>query len=91
MSCPSQETASERNAQAAQGPPPPSHGNLTEDRPMTWQQSLELAELEADIAEEAYLAAFEAEEHPEILEQLRTEATITRHRYYEAYNSDLAH
>lgn len=57
---------------------------------MTWHQKLELAELEADIAEEAYHAAFDADEHPEILEQLRTEATITRHKYYDAYSADLA-
>jgi len=57
---------------------------------MTFQQSLELAELEADIAAERYLEAFEAEEHPEILEQLNTEAAIARHRYYDAYSADLA-
>ena len=57
---------------------------------MTFQQSLELAELEADIAVERYLEAFEAEEHPEILEQLNTEAAIARHRYYDAYSADLA-
>ena len=58
---------------------------------MTLQQSLELAELEADIAAERFLEAFEADEHPEILKQLNTEATIARHKYYEAYNADLAH
>lgn len=57
---------------------------------MTFQQSLELAELEADIAAERYLEAFEAEEHPEILEQLNTEAAIARHHYYNAYSADLA-
>lgn len=57
---------------------------------MTLQQSLELAELEADIAAERYLEAFEADEHPEILEQLNTEATIARHKYYDAYTADLA-
>ena len=91
MSCPSRKTASERNAQAALGPPHLSHGNLTKDRPRTLQQSLELAELEADIAAERFLEAFEADEHPEILEQLNTEATIARHKYYEAYSADLAH
>lgn len=58
---------------------------------MTYQQSLELAELEADIAYEKYLEAFKAKEHPEIVEQLNVEAAIARHRYYEAYNADLAH
>jgi len=58
---------------------------------MTYQQSLELAELEADIAYEKFLEAFEADEHPEIVEQLNVEASIARHRYYEAYNADLAH
>jgi ribosome assembly protein YihI (activator of Der GTPase) len=58
---------------------------------MTYQQSLELAELEADIAYEKYLEAFEADEHPEIVEQLNVEASIARHRYYEAYSEDLAH
>ena len=57
---------------------------------MTWEQTLELAELEADIAQERFLTAFEADEHPEILEQLRTEATISRHKYYAAYHADLA-
>ncbi|WP_169054458.1 hypothetical protein [Nitratireductor sp. XY-223] len=57
---------------------------------MTYQQSLDLAELEADIAYEKFLEAFEADEHPEILEQLNVEASIARHRYYEAYNADLA-
>lgn len=58
---------------------------------MTYQQSLDLAELEADMAYEKFLEAFEADEHPEILEQLDVEATIARHRYYDAYSADLAH
>lgn len=58
---------------------------------MTFQQSLELAELEADISAERYFEAFEADEHPEILEQLNTEAMIAHHRYNETCNSDLAH
>lgn len=57
---------------------------------MTYQQSLELAELEADIAHERYMEAIETDEHPEILELLNTEATIARHKYYEAYHADLA-
>ena len=58
---------------------------------MTYQQSLDLAELEADMAYEKFLEAFEADEHPEILEQLNVEATIARHRYYDAYSADRAH
>lgn len=58
---------------------------------MTYQQSLDLAELEADMAYETFLEAFEADEHPEILEQLNVAATIARHRYYDAYSADLAH
>lgn len=58
---------------------------------MTYEQALDLAEFEADIALEKFLAAFEAEEHPEVIEQLNVEATIARHRYHEAYNADLAH
>ncbi len=57
---------------------------------MTYQQSLDLAELEADIAFERYLEAFDEDEHPEVLEQLNVEATIARNRYYEAYSADLA-
>jgi len=58
---------------------------------MTYEQSLDLAELEADIAYEKFLEAFEADEHPEVLEQLNVEATLARHRYYDAYSADLAH
>lgn len=58
---------------------------------MTLEQSLDLAELEADLAYEKFLEAFEADEHPEILEQLNVEATLARHRYYDAYSADLAH
>ncbi len=50
---------------------------------MTYQQSLDLAELEADIAFERYLEAFDEDEHPEVLEQLNVEAIIARNRYYE--------
>lgn len=57
---------------------------------MTFQQSLELAELEADIAFERYLEAFDTNEHPEILEQLNIEAALAHHRYHDAYSVDLA-
>ncbi len=50
---------------------------------MTYQQSLDLAELEADIAFERYLEAFDRDEHPEGMEQLNVEATIAGNRYYE--------
>ncbi|MCI4643447.1 MAG: hypothetical protein MRY64_01555 [Hyphomonadaceae bacterium] len=58
---------------------------------MTYQQALDLAEFEADIALEKFLAAFEADEHPEVIELLNVEATIARRRYDEAYEEDLAH
>jgi uncharacterized membrane protein YgaE (UPF0421/DUF939 family) len=58
---------------------------------MTFEQSLDLAELEADIAFERYLEAFDTNEHPEVLEQLNTEAALARHRYHDAYTTDLAH
>ncbi len=57
---------------------------------MTLQQSLDIAELQADIAYERYLTAFETDKHPEVLEQLNTEATVARHKYYDAYSADLA-
>ncbi len=57
---------------------------------MTYQKSLDLAELEADITFERYLEAFDEDEHREVPEQLNVEATIARDRYYEAYSADLA-
>ncbi len=50
---------------------------------MTYQQSFDLAELEADSAFERYLETFDEDEHPEVLEQLNVKATIARDRYYE--------
>ena len=47
--------------------------------------------IEADLDYEKFLEAFEADEHPEILELLNVEATLARHRYYDAYSADLAH
>lgn len=58
---------------------------------MTFEQSLDLAELEADIAFERYLEAFDTNEHPEVLEQLNTEAALARNRYFDANSADLAH
>ena len=63
---------------------------LTLEEQMTLQQSIDLAEVEADIAYEKYNQASEADEHPEIISQLNVEATIARHRYYDALNADLA-
>lgn len=57
---------------------------------MTYQQSLELAELEADMAAERYFEAFEADAHPEVLDQLTIEAEIAHRRYHETYRHDLA-
>ncbi len=58
---------------------------------MTYQQSLDLAELEADIAFERYLEAFDEDEYPEVPEQLNVKAASARDQYYEAYSADLAH
>ena len=69
----------------------PAEKPLTKDEQMTLQQSLDLAEIEADLAYEKFLEAFDADEHPEVLEQLNVEATIARHRYYDTLNADLAH
>ena len=75
---------------AAHGPPPHPCHSSAKDSPMTYQQSLDLTELEADFAWVRYLEALEADEHPEIIELLNIEATIARHNYYEAYSADLA-
>jgi len=68
----------------------PDNTTLTQDDQMTFQQALDLAEIEADLAHEQFLEAFEADAHPEQIEQLRNEATLSRHRYYDALNADLA-
>lgn len=57
---------------------------------MTFQDRLDHAELEADLADEKFFAAFESDEHPELIDQLRTEAEFARYRYYSALNADLA-
>ena len=41
---------------------------------MTLEQSIDLAELQADMAFEAYLAAFDEDAHPQNLDSLETEA-----------------
>ena len=58
---------------------------------MTYQQSLDLAEIEADLALERYLEAFEADAHPQILDQLNVEADLARQRYEEASEMEPAH
>ena len=58
---------------------------------MTFQQTLELAEMEADIAFERYIEAFNADEHPEMLDQLTTEAYSAQERYDEMINLVPAH
>jgi hypothetical protein len=57
---------------------------------MTLQQALDLAELEADRADEELAQALDLDEHPELIDSLRTEATIARYRYYDALHADLA-
>lgn len=58
---------------------------------MTYQQSLDLAEIEADMAFERYIDAFNADEHPEMIETLTTEAQIAQQRYDELINLVPAH
>lgn len=58
---------------------------------MTYQQSLALAEIEADLAFERYLEAFNADEHPELLETLTTEAQVAQERYDEIIHVVPAH
>lgn len=48
---------------------------------MTLEQSIDLAELQADMAFESYLAAFDEDAHPEFLDSLEAEALIARSRY----------
>jgi hypothetical protein len=48
------------------------------DHTMTLEQSIDLAELQADMAFDAYLAAFDEDAHPETLDSLETEALIAR-------------
>ena len=48
---------------------------------MTLEQSLDLAELQADMAFETYLSAFEDGDHPEVVDGLATEAIIAQDCY----------
>ncbi|QFT95520.1 hypothetical protein FIU86_21885 (plasmid) [Roseovarius sp. THAF9] len=58
---------------------------------MTFEQTIDLAELQADMAFEAYLAAFDEDSHPETLDGLETEALIARSRYDDLRNQGLGH
>ena len=53
---------------------------------MTFQQSLDLAELEAEIAFERYYEVLSDDEHPEYLDSLKTEAQMAQQRYDELHN-----
>ncbi|MGH1464251.1 MAG: hypothetical protein ACRBBQ_02720 [Cognatishimia sp.] len=58
---------------------------------MTLEQSIDLAELQADMTLEAYLAAFDEDAHPETLDSLETEVLIARSRYDDLRNQGLGH
>lgn len=58
---------------------------------MTFQQSIDLAEIEADIAFENYIDACNLDEHPELLDTLSTAAQLAQSRYDEFTNMVPAH
>lgn len=58
---------------------------------MTYQEAIELAEVEAEIAFERFLKAFEDDEHPEIVDQLNNEAAIAQQRYETTHMEALAY
>ena len=58
---------------------------------MTFEQSLDLAELQADMAFETYLSAFEDNDHPEFIDSLATEALLAQDHFADLRNQDLAH
>ncbi|WP_151976109.1 MULTISPECIES: hypothetical protein [unclassified Roseovarius] len=58
---------------------------------MTYEQSIDLAELQADMAFEAYLTAFDEDAHPETLDSLETEALIARSCYDDLRSQGLGH
>ena len=68
----------------------PADNPVTLETQMTFQQRLDLAELEADRAQDLWNSAVDDDAHPAYLDQLSTEATLARHRYYDALNADLA-
>lgn len=57
---------------------------------MTFIQRLELADIETEIANERYQAALEANEHPEILDNLITQASLAPQRLSQLENIGLA-
>ena len=61
------------------------------DHIMTLEQSIDLAEMQADMAFEAYLAAFDEDAHPQNLDSLETEARIARSRYDDLRTRGLGH
>lgn len=58
---------------------------------MTLEQSIDLAELQADMAFDAYLTAFDEGAHPQALDSLETEALIARSRYDNLRSLGLGH
>lgn len=57
---------------------------------MTYEQSLDLAEIEADIAYEKFVEANEQEEHPEVIDTLTTNALLAADRYRSLSKQQLA-
>lgn len=68
----------------------PANTSLTLEIQMTFQQTLDLAEIEADCVQSLWDSVIEDDLHPVYLNQLSAEATLARHRYYDALNADLA-
>ncbi len=58
---------------------------------MTLEQSHDLAELQANMAFEAYLSAFEDGDYPEVIDSLATEALIAQDSCADLRTQDLAH
>lgn len=50
---------------------------------MTFDQSLNVAEIDADLAHERYVEALNADDHPELIDMLLTEAQLAQQRYDE--------
>jgi len=61
------------------------------DHIMTLEQSIDLAELQANMAFEAYLAALDEDAHPETLDSLETEALTASSRYDDLRSQGLGH
>lgn len=58
---------------------------------MAYEQSLDLAELQADMAFETYISVFEDGDHPEVVDSLATEARIAQDRCADLRTQDLTH